>query len=62
MARPPDLLKPQEVAPRCQVSIYTLARWRARGIGPPFLKHGRVIRYSRIGLDRWLEDQAEQAS
>jgi len=62
MASAPDLLKPPQVAKRCQVSETTLRRWRAKGIGPPFMKAGLVVRYSRAGLEQWLEDLIAEAS
>lgn len=35
-------------------SSSTLARWRAEGSGPPYARHGRVIRYHRDVLDHWM--------
>jgi hypothetical protein len=37
------------------VPACTLATWRSRGGGPPFLKlGGRAVRYQRRGLFEWL--------
>lgn len=33
----------------------TLENWRWRGEGPPFLRVGRAIRYSRKDLAAWLD-------
>ncbi|TSE00815.1 helix-turn-helix domain-containing protein [Skermania sp. ID1734] len=37
---------------------HTLAAWRAKGIGPAYVRIGtRTIRYSIADLDAWLEAQ-----
>ena len=38
-------LLPKEVAARLRVHDKTLARWRATGEGPRFIKHGRKVLY-----------------
>lgn len=35
----------------------TVYRWRKRGTGPDYIKAGRVIRYDRADVDRWIEDR-----
>lgn len=36
----------------------TLEGWRRRGCGPPFIRlSGRVIRYNRADLERWLNER-----
>ena len=47
------LLTPIEAACYLKCSIKTLANWRSKGIGPPFIKKGRIA-YERIELDQWL--------
>lgn len=42
---PPCVLTEAELAKRWQVSMRTLQGWRAKGIGPTFLKLGRCVRY-----------------
>ncbi|MFC3848853.1 helix-turn-helix transcriptional regulator [Corynebacterium hansenii] len=42
-------------------SASTLARWRAEGSGPPFARHGRVIRYHRDALRDWMADRTAAA-
>ena len=38
------------------VSPRTLQRWRRlRGLGPPFLKYGKLVRYRESDLSRYLE-------
>lgn len=38
------------------VPVCTLATWRCRGGGPPFLKLGAAVRYRRRTVLRWLAD------
>jgi len=47
------LLKPNEAAAFLQVSLSWLAKARATNVGPPFVRIGRCIRYSRAALLRW---------
>lgn len=44
---PTELLIPQEVADIFRVEVDTLAKWRWKGIGPDFIKIGRMVRYRR---------------
>lgn len=33
----------------------TLAEWRCKGIGPLFVKVGRLVRYTHQDLNAWIE-------
>lgn len=35
-------------------STSTLARWRAEGSGPPYSRHGRIVRYHRDAVQQWM--------
>jgi hypothetical protein len=48
------LLTPIEAACYLKCSIKTLANWRSKGIGPPFIKKGRIA-YEQTELERWLD-------
>ena len=37
------------------IPVPTLKRWRRHDAGPPYLKHGNVIRYRRSSVDAWAE-------
>ena len=37
--------------------VEIMRRWRALGTGPKFVKAGRLVRYRRAALDRWLDEQ-----
>ena len=40
------------------VSSRTLQRWRLEGVGPTYVKLGRLVRYRQTDLDTFLEEQA----
>jgi hypothetical protein len=54
------LLTPQEVASILRIPVGTLAQWRYRRIGPPYLKIGHHVPYKAEALDAWINDQAAQ--
>jgi predicted DNA-binding transcriptional regulator AlpA len=56
------LLTPNETADFLRVSDSWLAKARMRGDGPPFLKVGRSIRYSRAALVGWLNTQLRSST
>lgn len=51
----PMYLTAEEVAVRYReaISVGTLRNWRAMRVGPPFLKIGKAVLYSRQALDEW---------
>jgi excisionase family DNA binding protein len=51
---PSKYLTPLEAARYVRISVSTLAKWRVYGGGPPFIRIGRVIRYSRGELDAYM--------
>lgn len=38
------------------ISTRTLQRWRLEGVGPVFVKLGRLVRYRKSDLDRFLDE------
>jgi excisionase family DNA binding protein len=54
----PDLLSEDQAAAYLSVRPQTLAVWRSTGrYGLPFVRCGRLVRYRRADLDRWLESR-----
>jgi hypothetical protein len=53
----PVLLTPLEAAKLLKLSLSWLAKARMRGLGPPYMKVGRSIRYSESGLLQWMKSQ-----
>jgi predicted DNA-binding transcriptional regulator AlpA len=51
------LLEPNEAAAFLKVSLSWLAKARAAGEGPPFIRIGRCVRYNKAALLRWLKSQ-----
>ena len=60
------VLDETEAADEIGVTPGTLANWRWRGHGPPYLKIGRKVTYLRNDVDRWKlsqrHDPAQAAS
>jgi predicted DNA-binding transcriptional regulator AlpA len=51
------LLEPNEAAAFLKVSLSWLAKARATNEGPPFIRIGRCVRYSKGALLRWLKSR-----
>ena len=43
---------------KAPISARTLQRWRLEGIGPVYVKLGRLVRYRQSDLDRFIEERA----
>lgn len=58
-----EYLTANEVADLLRLSIHTLSAWRTRANadGPPWIKMGDSIRYSRSDLEAWLEARRHTA-
>lgn len=57
-----DLITEAELADRLGRSTYTVARYRRHGEGPPFIRLGRQIFYSRTDIDEWLHSARQGVS
>ncbi|MDQ0576450.1 helix-turn-helix transcriptional regulator [Agromyces albus] len=53
----PVYLTPAEVVVRTGFAMQTLANWRARKVGPPYLKVGARVRYDEAELYAWMRSQ-----
>jgi predicted DNA-binding transcriptional regulator AlpA len=51
------LLEPKDTAAFLKVSLSWLAKARATKEGPPFVRIGRCVRYSKGALLRWLKSR-----
>jgi predicted DNA-binding transcriptional regulator AlpA len=49
------LLNPKEVSGLTGVPTTTLAQWRYRKIGIPYLRIGRLVRYDLADVDAYLQ-------
>jgi predicted DNA-binding transcriptional regulator AlpA len=52
---PGALLHPKAAANFLDLSEWTLAQWRCKGVGPRFVKLGNRVRYSPAALAEWVE-------
>ena len=57
------LLTPSEVADYLRRPEKTLAMWRYRHIGPPYVKlAGGHVRYRRSAVEKWIDAQSVSTS
>ena len=56
--RPESLLTSEQVAGMLNVKVGTLQGWRARGVGPRYMRLNRQIRYSLADVRAYLADKA----
>lgn len=44
------------------ITVATLADWRCKGIGPAYVKVGRLVRYRKSAGDAWLESRTKRGA
>lgn len=49
------LFTPQEMSKLTAIPVTTLAQWRYRGRGLPYLRIGRLIRYDAADVETYLQ-------
>lgn len=63
VARDDALLTEQQAAARLGVTIFCLRKWRARRVGPPYVKLTENIasgvRYDASDLEAWIEGRKQ---
>jgi hypothetical protein len=52
--KPREHLRPRAIAARYGIRLGTLASWRSRRLGPPFIRVGKTILYSHREFEAWL--------
>jgi predicted DNA-binding transcriptional regulator AlpA len=57
-----DLLDTPDLATELKASEPTIISWRRLGTGPDFIRVGRMIRYRRTDVDRWLQEHTQRLS
>jgi predicted DNA-binding transcriptional regulator AlpA len=55
-----DLLTPEVLATMLEKTPASLAQWRYQGLGPRFIKAGRLVRYRRSDVLAWLDANTVQ--
>lgn len=58
----PAICKSEELAPVMRTTVGALANDRYRGVGIPFVRHGRRIRYLRADVARYLAANRSEAT
>jgi excisionase family DNA binding protein len=58
---PNELLDEHAVAELLGISIKTLQKWRCNSNGPSYVKVGRLVRYRRSAIEKWIERQTQAA-
>jgi hypothetical protein len=53
---------PDELARRLGLAAETLANWRWRGEGPPYLRVGRRVRYRLVDVAAYLDAQVRTST
>jgi len=54
-------LSSRQAALHLGVSEAALRLWRSQGRGPRYFRLNRLVRYRRLDLDAWVEDQSGSA-
>lgn len=57
-----DWMTRAELAQVLGITVPTLRRWEAEGIGPPFTRLGRAILYRRESFREWLRSKESRPS
>lgn len=57
-----SLLTPKQVAHRLAVPVGSLTNWRYTGVGPRYIKLGRLVRYRAADVEAWVDAQTREAS
>lgn len=53
------LLRPSEASEVLSTPFRTLARWRARGIGPQWFSVGKSVYCTLAGIDHWIQERLD---
>ena len=56
------LLNQEDAAKILLVKPKSLEAWRHRGGGPPFVRVGRLVRYSRLSLLAWIRSRTVRST
>ena len=62
IASPPPLIDTDDLAKYLGNEVNTCEGWRLKGIGPRYIKVGRLVRYRTEDVDLWLESQTRNST
>lgn len=52
-----ELLTDVELAEMLTLKVATVRGWRLKKQGPPYVKVGRMVRYSKDSVTQWLKER-----
>ena len=58
----PRLIDTAQLAEYLGNEVNTCEGWRLTGIGPSYIKVGRLVRYRIENVDRWIESQTRNST
>ncbi len=58
----PRLIDTVQLAEYLGNEVNTCEGWRLKGIGPSFIKVGRLVRYNTQTVDLWIESQTRNST
>lgn len=58
----PKLLDTSELADHLTNKPNTIEGWRIKGVGPRYIKIGRLVRYRIEDVEAWLESQSRTST
>ena len=58
----PRLIDTVQLAEYLGNEVNTCEGWRLKGIGPRFIKVGRLVRYKTQTVDLWIESQTRNST
>ena len=58
----PRLIDTVQLAEYLGNEVNTCEGWRLKGIGPSYIKVGRLVRYRIENVDRWIESQTRNST
>ena len=61
-ASPPTLIDTDDLAKYLGNEVNTCEGWRLKGIGPSYIKVGRLVRYRSEDIDLWLKSQTRNST
>lgn len=56
-----QIIDSQALSAHIGIPTKTLAEWRSRSEGPPYMRIGRHVRYSMSDVEKWLASRPGQA-
>jgi hypothetical protein len=62
IASTPSLIDTDDLAKYLRNEVNTCEGWRLKGIGPRYIKVGRLVRYRIEDVDLWLESQTRNST